>query len=205
MLNISKAEEPDLLRKYRRKYHPGKWADYDKENIREQMKTFLLENEQSHAGVSCCVYCEKTVDADSDGSHIEHIRPKGLFKKHEQDYNNLSVSCGKSGEQAKTCGDFKGNKYSEDFIHPVEDDPSDFMRHDIMTGKIVPVSDDRDIRRRAEVTINILNLNHNKLVRFRKTLFVWLRNSVTNEDDLSYYYKYGFPVLLEYYKKEYLE
>jgi len=203
VLKISKAEEPDFLRKYKRKYHPGNWTDYDKENIRERLKVFLLENEQCHAGISCCVYCEKTVDADSDGSHIEHIRPKSLFEKHEQDYNNLSLSCGKGGEPAKTCGHFKGNNYSDDFIHPVEDDPSNFIRYDIMTGKILPVSDDVDIKRRAEDTINILNLNHNKLVRFRKTLFVWLRNSVANEDDLSYYYKYGFPVLLDYYRKEY--
>jgi len=199
MLRIEKTGEPDFLKTYKKKYRPASWADYDKADIRGQLKAFILEHEQKYAKACCCVYCEKTVGPDT--GHIEHVRPKSLFKTHEQDYSNLSVSCGKDGEPSETCGHFKGNSYSDDFIHPAEDDPSDFMRYDIMTGKVIPVSDNEDIRRRVEYTVNILNLNHNKLVRFRKTLFAWLKN-VTNEEELTYYYEYGFPVLLEYYKKE---
>ncbi len=197
MLKITKAGEPDFLKKYKKKYRPGNWAGYDRENIRERLKAFIFECEQKYAEVSCCVYCEKAVGQDD--SHIEHIRPKSVFKKYEQDYSNLSVSCGKDGGSDRTCGHYKANSYADDFIHPAEDDPASFMTYEIMTGKIVPLSDDG---KRAEYTINLLNLNHNKLVRFRKTLFVWLKNSVTDEEELSYYYKYGFPVLLEYYKKE---
>lgn len=84
MLKIIKENEPEFLLQYKRKSSPKTWSDYDDKEIKNNIKEFILKNEQNQY----CAYCQRTIYSN-DESHIEHIKPRDKFPKLFQEYNNI--------------------------------------------------------------------------------------------------------------------
>jgi hypothetical protein len=76
MLKINKVAEPDFLKSYKRKHKPKNWDDYNEDNIKFELKTYIVENEQKINEGSLCVYCEREINVKNNDGHIEHIKPK---------------------------------------------------------------------------------------------------------------------------------
>ncbi|MBK5242549.1 retron system putative HNH endonuclease [Clostridium sp.] len=197
MLKINKNIEPAFLLKFKRKNIPKTWYDYNNGTIKSELKEYILENEQS----KYCLYCEKSIYNINEG-HIEHIKPRDLFPKLFQKYNNLIVSC----NEKNSCGSAKQNKYSEEFINPVIENPKDFLTYNLASGEIIPTYKDvGDIRnKRASYTIELLNLNNYVLKDARKNLIQILEVYRANEEITAYlqYFLddgYNFPSLIRFY------
>lgn len=162
MLKVNKEQEPDFLLEYKKKYSPSTWADYNKDNIRSKIKENILVLEQEEY----CPYCEKRI-YDNEG-HIEHVKPRDLYPKEFQNYYNLMISC----DEKNSCGKYKGNKYDENFINPIIDNPEDYFNYNIASGEIVPKNSDENSNgyKRAKYTIDTLNLNSYELKNARMNL-----------------------------------
>ena len=201
MLRVYKNTEPNFLLEFKKKRTPKTWYDYNGGNIKSEIKTFILENEQS----KCCPYCEKSIYNINEG-HIEHIKPRDLFPNIFQEYNNLIVSC----NEKNSCGSVKQNKYSKEFINPVTENPKGFLTYNLASGEIVPIyKDEEDIRnKRAVYTIKILNLNNYVLKDARKNLIQILEVYRENYEEFTAYLQYflddghNFPSLIKFYMEE---
>lgn len=76
-----------------------------------------------------CMYC-----LDSDGSDIEHFRPKAPYPQHAFSWPNLLLCC-------TPCGRFKGDKFpladhAPLLIDPTQDDPWQHLDFDPETGNL---------------------------------------------------------------------
>ena len=195
MLKVNKDEEPDFLLEYKRKYSPKSWADYNKDGIRSKIKESILVLEQEEY----CPYCEKRI-YDNEG-HIEHIKPRDLYPKEFQSYNNLIVSC----DEKNSCGKYKRNNYSNNLINPVIDDPDEYFDYNIASGEIIPKNNDESSKEyiRAIYTIETLNLNCYELKEARKALIDILNVYRENYDEYNSYLQYflddrqNFPSLIK--------
>jgi len=198
VLRVNKNIEPDFLLEFKRKNTPKTWNDYNDENIKSKIKNFILEKEQS----KYCPYCEKAIYNVNEG-HIEHIKPRDLFPKLFQEYNNMVVTC----NEKNSCGSAKQNKYSKEFINPVIENPKEFLTYNLASGEIIPTyKDAQDIRnKRAIYTITLLNLNNYILKDARKNLIQILEVYRENYDKFESYLQYflndghNFPSLIKFY------
>lgn len=199
MLKIDKAEEPEFLKTYKKKYSPHNWDDYGNENIRFELKKYIADNEQNKRGNHFCVYCERKIEVDSNDGHIEHIRPRDKFPQYFQDYKNLAVSCNSNN----SCGNKKAGKYDSKFINPVEENPEEFLTYDEFTGKIIPKDDNK--KERVKYTIDeVLNLNEYNLCQARKIVLLQLNKALENGYFEAIADNYdGFYTLIEFYKRNY--
>jgi len=135
-----------------------------------------------------------TTEINLDKSHIEHIKPKNTFPKLLSDYNNFIACC----LTKKRCGDSKASEWNELFINPVIENPEDYFKYDIKTGKIISIFKDGEKYEKAKYTINLLNLNDNRLCEIRKRyIFEFLSYSKYNKNSLSDY-PIKFPSLRRY-------
>ena len=180
MLKVNKKKsEPEEFTKYKSKHKIINWDSFTTE-IKQVLKQYLLEEQEN----SCCPYCE--IEIYLDNSQIEHIKPKDKFPELLIDYNNLIACC----LENKRCGNSKANKWNELFINPVTKNPEDYFEYDIKTGKIISIFKNGEKYEKAEYTINLLNLNDNRLCEIRKRyIFEFLSYSNNNKNSLS-----NFPV-----------
>ena len=110
------------------------------------------------------------------------------------DYNNFIACC----LTKKRCGDSKASEWNELFINPVIENPEDYFKYDIKTGKIISIFKDGEKYEKAKYTINLLNLNDNRLCEIRKRyIFEFLSYSKYNKNSLSDY-PIKFPSLRRY-------
>ena len=181
MLKVNKKNEPEEFTKYKKKNKLKNWKDFTKEiEIKKILKEALLKEEEN----SCCPYCE--VEINLENSQIEHIKPKEKFPKLLIAYDNLLACC----LESKRCGNSKANKWDELFINPVTENPEDYLEYDIKTGRITPIFKDGEKYEKAKYTINLLNLNDNRLCEIRKCYILqFLSYSECSKNDLS-----DFPV-----------
>lgn len=138
----------------------NKAGDDNKEKIRKEISLFQGEY---------CAYCEISLEK---GKHIEHFAKKGSFPQKMYEWNNLFLSC----ESQKHCGHFKDNKslnkYAAnynylDLIKPDEVDPKDYLFFS-SNGEVVPKAGIKeDLKDKAELTINVFNLNEIGLKNIR--------------------------------------
>lgn len=197
MLKINKVEEPDFLKSYKRKYKPKNWDDYNEDNIKFDLKTYILEKEQNINNTNLCVYCEREIDIENNDGHIEHVRPKDKFPQLFQEYSNLSISC----NSKNSCGHTKANKYDNKFINPLEENPNDFLTYDDLTGKII--AKDSNVKDRVDYTIEeILKLNEYNLCKARKIILIELHKA----KEFGYFDSIKetfnkFPTLIDFYEK----
>ncbi len=197
MLKINKVAEPDFFKAYKRKYNPKNWDDYNEENIKFDLKTYIAKNQQNINGAILCIYCEREIDIANNKGHIEHIKPKAKFPEFFQEYNNLSISCDSKG----TCGHAKKDKYDIKFINPVEENPEDFLVYDDLTGEII--AKENNVKDRVDYTINeVLKLNEYNLCKARKLVIKHLNDALNGG-----YFEYiadnykEFHTLVNFYKE----
>ena len=187
MLKVNKKSEPEEFTKYKSKNKIINWDSFTVE-IKQVLKQYLLEEQEN----SCCPYCE--IEINLYNSQIEHIKPKDKFPKLLTEYDNLLACC----LESKRCGNSKANKWDELFINPVTENPKDYFEYDIKTGKIIPIFKDGEKYEKAKYTINLLNLNDNRLCEIRKRyIFEFLSYSKYNKNSLSDY-PIKFPSLRRY-------
>ena len=189
MLKVNKKSEPEEFTKYKKKNKVINWKDFTSESeIKKLLKEALLEEQEN----SCCPYCETEINLYN--SQIEHIKPKDKFPKLLTEYDNLLACC----LESKRCGNSKANKWDELFINPVIENPEDYFEYDIKTGKIIPIFKEKEKFEKAEYTIDLLNLNDNRLCGIRKKyIFEFLNSSKYNKNSLSNY-PIKFPSLRRY-------
>lgn len=171
MLKIDKTIEPDFLKKYKSKNNPKNWNDYNDGIIKIQIKEHILLEEQN----MYCPYCEKTIE-NIHKCHIEHIMPRDFYPSKFQDYDNLLVSC----DEKNSCGNFKKNNYSSDFINIVIENPKEYLTYDISTGRIEPICKEGTNYTKANYTIKILNLNNYNLVQARAAFLKSIESMIGN-------------------------
>ncbi|MGL5351440.1 MAG: retron system putative HNH endonuclease [Cetobacterium sp.] len=175
MLKVQKTLEPKFYKDFKTK-HISKINNWDDMNdhyeVKQELREYMLLEEQNFK----CPYCESLIYDESEGN-IEHIRPKDKFKELYLDYNNFLTSC----RSAYSCDNFKGSKWDENFINPVLENPRDYFTYDLYSGEIIPKSDDKMIKEKAEKTIEILNLNHNNLKNKRRN-FIKMLSKLKRED-----------------------
>ncbi|MDU7240417.1 retron system putative HNH endonuclease [Clostridium sp.] len=192
MLKVNKEQEPEFLLEYKRKYSPKAWKDYNKDNIRGKLKENIIVLEQEEY----CPYCEKRI-YDNEG-HIEHIKPRDLYPKEFQSYNNLIISC----DEKNSCGRHKGNKYNDNFINPVIDNPNDYFSYNLASGEVIPKNNNENSNDyiRARYTINVLNLNSYELKNVRINLVDMLSvYTGENKEYIQYFLdvRHEFPSLIK--------
>jgi len=181
MIKVNKKEEPVFLVRYKRQQKPKSWADYGEE-IRNELRAHLIMEQQGF-----CPYCERVI-GDSKKGHIEHFRPRALYPRQFQDYNNLLASC----NIKSTCGHRKSNEFDETLmINPIDEEPSDYIEYNVFTGEIKGVSVNKG--ERAEYTIDTLNLNDKKLKETRM-------NIIDTLDDYRKKTKEEYESALNFYK-----
>ena len=188
MLKMNKKDEPDFFSEFKRKKNPKHWDILNKlENlhIKPELKSYMLKNEQKIGDKSYCPYCEMILSfEDSDlkedkKCHIEHIKPKSKFGNLTFDYRNFLTSC----SDKNTCGQSKGNKWDNLFINPVEENPEEYFSYSMRTGKIIPKKENGLDYEKAVKTIEILNLNENKLCEYRKIYILQIIDTIGNLND----------------------
>ncbi|EEX73297.1 hypothetical protein [Leptotrichia hofstadii] len=80
-----------------------------------------------------------------------------------------------------TCGHWKQSDWDNKlFINPVEENPEEYFSYSIRTGKIIPKEEIGLKYEKAIKTIEILNLNENKLCEYRKKYINQIINSIRN-------------------------
>lgn len=184
MLKVNKRSEPEEFTKYKKKNKVINWKDFASESgIKKLLKEALLEEQEN----SCCPYCE--IEISLNNSQIEHIKPKDKFPELLIDYDNLIACC----LERKRCGNSKANKWEELFINPVTENPEDYFEYDIKTGKITPIFKDGEKYEKAEYTIDLLNLNENRLCEIRKVFIINYTKNIETRKYLS-----NFPSLRRY-------
>lgn len=174
MLKINKKEEPEFFSKFKKKEKPKNWGDFDF-RLKNELKEYMLENEQKIGKEKYCPYCELKILLEN--SQIEHLKPKDKFPESFSNYENFIVGC----VDKKTCGQAKGNKWDRLFINPVMENPQEYFSYRLRTGEIIPKIDDGLEYKKAIKTIEILNLNERKLCDYRK---VYINQIINISKDL---------------------
>lgn len=197
MLKVNKQAEPDFYKKFKRKENLTSWNDYNKFNIKTDLKKFMLENEQD----GYCPYCEQKINFSKKESHIEHIKPRnGGYPELFQIYDNMITCCNEN----LTCGNAKKDRYDDRlFINPVKENPEEYIDYDIMNGKVIPKYLNGVGCEKAKYTIELLKLNNIKLVELRKRMIETM--SYLDKEDLDMYIqnKINFISLVKYMRREY--
>ncbi len=163
--------------------------------LKEKFDTFIPQNEREatsswssfkgkdelSSNLKCiqkglCAYCEIKLDNLSIGHHLEHIKPKSKFLDRTFDYTNIVLSCFssenvQSKDPSLSCGHHKLSAFDENlFISPTQLDCNDFFEYDLF-GEIYPkeglsIQD----KKKAEYTIELLNLKSYRLLRKRNAI-----------------------------------
>jgi len=167
MFKITK-NEPNFFTKAKLKVKQPKissaWSDIEIENIRPELRKYILREEQN----LLCIYCEKILDDNPKNSNIDHFKLKAghLFPEKTLDYTNLLVSCNTKGR----CSDYKDKHIKskddyENIVNPITENPDDFFDY-LITGRIIAIDDNP----KAKFTIEIFQLEQPSLVRQRKKI-----------------------------------
>ena len=193
MLKVKKKSEPEELTKYKSKNKIINWDSFTAE-IKQVLKQYLLEEQEN----SCCPYCEMEINLND--SQIEHIKPKDKFPKLLADHDNLVACC----LESKRCGNSKANKWDELFINPVIENPEDYFEYDIKTGEITPIFKEGNRYEKAKYTIDLLNINDNRLCNIRRKYILKFSNYTKYNKNSLGDYPIKFPSLRRYLEKSFL-
>jgi len=173
---IEKTETPEFFTEVVKDFDSQKiWEDLPG-GTRKSLKKHIRKREQ----MGLCAYCEIKVEPKT--SHIEHIKPRSKYPEGCFDYGNMIVSC--NGKECRnptdtdaydgdihSCGHKRKDEFDETlFLSPiVEKNISDFFDFDKETGSISDASSkDEEDRKRARYTVDLLNLDNNRLNQYRR-------------------------------------
>jgi uncharacterized protein (TIGR02646 family) len=132
----------------------------------------MLNNEQ----FGLCCYCE--IVLSTEGSHIEHLKPRSHFQQEIFSYNNLLLSCNHND----SCGHKKGGWHKESMVTPLDEDCHSRLTY-AFNGKVIP-TDETDFI--AEETILNLGLNCPRLKDRRKSIICAIESTGSSGPDLNY-------------------
>lgn len=165
MKYIKKSQEPSSLTEWnkRRGNKTPNWKSFS-QPVKNDVYYSLLKEQ----GYICC-YCGRPISRKE--CHIEHFKPKSVYKELTFEYTNLIASCqGEDEERPRVpvhCGHKKQAWYDEELmVSPLNPKCADFFRYSGF-GEILPV-DDPDKQLAAKTTITKLALDINKLRKLRR-------------------------------------
>lgn len=165
MKYIKKNPEPLSLTKWnqRRGGKTPDWKSFSK-SVKDSVYESLLEEQ----GYICC-YCQRRISRRE--CHIEHFRPKSVYKNLIFDYKNLIASCQGEDEKRPTvpvhCGHKKRAWFDEELmISPLNPDCEQYFKYSSF-GEII-ATDDPEKQAAAKTTIEKLALDINKLSKMRR-------------------------------------
>ena len=133
------------------------WSDKNIEDIRPQLREYILLEEQK----LLCAYCEKEIDDNPKNSNIDHFKTRNLFPELTLEYSNLLVSCNTNGQ----CSDYKDKNIKsreeyENIVNPILENPNDFFCY-LPTGEIIAKNE------KGKFTIDMFQLNATSLIQCR--------------------------------------
>ncbi|MBF2063549.1 MAG: TIGR02646 family protein [Calothrix sp. C42_A2020_038] len=116
-----------------------------------------------------CAYCSRPITRND--CHIEHFRPKSVYKELTFEYTNLIASCqGEDEKKPRTpvhCGHKKGAWFDEELmISPLDPNCETYFKYS-GSGEIIAADGDKQAA--AKTTITKLALDIDKLRRLRRT------------------------------------
>lgn len=179
MLEISHAEEPEILKRYKEEnpgpYTSDSWKhfkDYESAIARDKVVVKSLHSMQE----GLCVYCERKVFRTEHERvpgererQVEHIKSRRDYPQETLTYSNLALSCISRGSRLRmTCGDKKGAQ-----VLPIL--PTERHRHlfdiNFNNGEIIPsLSASAQEKADVERCVHILNLNDSALAAERRAI-----------------------------------
>jgi len=163
-------------------------STWDEYTNKKPLREYILKEEQNHL----CIYCESTISAENDNSHVEHIKPKdaAMYPELTFEYTNLVVSCNgnchnlQEDDNKYCCGHIKDNEYNDTkFLNPVETrNIREYFEYDIDEGEIK--SSLLDISK-SEYMIDTLRLNEGRLTVARMNSLKSFMKSMKKIRDIS--------------------
>lgn len=163
-----------------------RWSNLTKDGIYKQLFVEQL---------GLCAYTELNIQDfgieqnSIKGAHIEHLAPKSRYPKKTFDYFNLVLSAldsedlSKFQKETRFGGHYKLSRFdSALFLSPLLPDVKRYFSYSSEDGEIFPKRNlNVDDRRKAEYTIDLLNLNTFYLKNHRKN---WLQELQIEIDQL---------------------
>lgn len=137
MIRIQKGEEPKILSDNKVQWTDNlmalvrQYGSYSQIPLKEKNAAISHYNHEDisnalkgNSGKAKCVYCESYVDVTCY-ANIEHYHPKSIYPDETFCWDNLFIGCTR-------CNNPKDNfdTKNEPFIHPVKDDPEEFLTFD---------------------------------------------------------------------------
>lgn len=165
MKYIQKNQEPRSLTDWNQKLG-GRIKDW--KSFNKSVKNDVYESLLKEQGF-ICAYCSRPIIRTN--CHIEHYRPKSVYKELTFTYTNLIASCqGEDERKPRTpvhCGHKKGAWYDEELmVSPLDPGCETYFRY-TGSGEIAPAQGVKE--EAAQTTINKLALDIDKLRRLRRT------------------------------------
>lgn len=167
MRYIQKQLEPEFFILWKNQANKDWQPSWD--SLQNPEKAQLFECLCKEQGFLCC-YCGARVE-NSQGAHIEHVKPRHQFHSFELNYNNLVVSC--NGQEPCTditresCGHKKDRWYDEElFITPQREECESYFSFTALGTMIPTIQHGSDNAGRE--TIDKLGLNNQNLIRRRE-------------------------------------
>ena len=165
MKYIKKNKEPSRLTAWNKK-RGNKTPDW--KNFTQLVKDEVYHALLKEQGYICC-YCGRPIARKQ--CHIEHFKPKSVYKNLTFEYTNLIASCQGEDEQRPRvpvhCGHKKQAWFDEDLmVSPINPNCENFFKYSGF-GEILP-TDDPDMQAAAKTTIAKLALGIDKLRKLRR-------------------------------------
>jgi uncharacterized protein (TIGR02646 family) len=165
-------KEPEFFSKFVNKENPADWQYFIVKGLGKEVREYILYVEQNYQ----CAYTEVNISSDKLSSHIDHYRKRDIFSNFIFKWNNLLVASNSElyGAKYKDKIINIGNQsIYELLLNPSIDNPKDYFYY-ALTGEIAPKSSDKASveYKKAEITIDVFNLNHKSLVNRRKTTVI---------------------------------
>lgn len=195
MRHIKKNEAAPKFFNFVKKKTPKLWGELhqqDKDIYREACEALLQEQH------NMCGYTE-VYFRDNIKGNIDHYVKRGIDNRKTFEWNNLIYATIDS-----TFGASYKDKVikKEDYKHvfnPITDYPENYFEYSTL-GEVYPKSCiDNSHRAKAEKTIEIFNLNDNKLCNQRKSIAIAIyklkKGNLTNENIIDYLGDVGFDSL----------
>lgn len=166
-------QEPEFFTKYIKSFS-GDWSECSKE-IGFQIREYILHNSSEQMGQ--CAYTELAIQPDSKSSHIDNLLKQKHFPNMKFEWNNLFVSTNnnKFGAKHKDQDAQLNKENNRLLINPAIDNPSDYFTYHTW-GEVIPKESNHESLKykRAKLTIEAFNLNHQSLMAQRMQIFHYL-------------------------------
>ncbi len=167
MIHIEKTPYPAFV-DFVERNEPQNWDALDA-TVRANTRKYILVEEQGNQ----CAYTELPIEYEKNNSHIEHLMRKdsSFFPELAFKWTNLFVSCNASDFGGKykdeTYLKRKVKAYNALILNPALENPSDFFELKSWGELTIKENLNDNERRKAEITRDAFNLNHNSLIKRR--------------------------------------